>query len=187
MPAWKTSNSPSTIRRFDVLARCDSSNDEFPTHLMLCNEPAQRDDVTSATPLAVTHMMPPLRNSDSLPVEMVGSPDLSDEQEKIIEVFLQERYDEIKEVRLRNSSFKRRDQYRIHPAFTEPNKDCAYWRFSCVGFVLATYEEAGLVVLSAKIPKKNLLDLKAFYSNSDLDDPQFRESMGIGELQSGNF
>lgn len=181
MPAWKTSKNFSTVRRFDVLALCDSQDKDFPTHLMLCNEPTQRDDVVSASPLLITHMMPPLRKDDKTPVEMVGNPGLSVEQEKIIEVFLQERFDEIKEVKLRNRSFKRRDQYRIHPAFTKPNKDCAYWRFSCVGFVLATYEEAGLFLLSAKIPKKNLDELKALYCNSDLDDEQFRKDMGIGD------
>ena len=96
-------------------------------------------------------------------------------------MFLQERFDEIKEVKLRDRSFKRRDQYRIHPAFTKPNRDCSYWRFSCVGFVLAAYEESGLVIMSANVPKKNLEELKALYSNSDLDNAQRRVDMGIGE------
>ena len=179
MPAWKTSDSPSTVRRFDVVAISQSIDKDFPTHLMLCTEPCQRDDITSNTPLLITHMGPPLRGSDNYPIEMVGSAELDEDQEKTIEVFLQERFDEIKEAKLRDNSFKRRDQYRIHPAFTRPNRDCAYWRFSCVGFVLAAYEEAGLVLLSTKVPKKNLEELKALYSDPRLDDQQFREDMGV--------
>jgi hypothetical protein len=71
-------------------------------------------------------------------------------------------------------------QYRIHPPVTKPSRDCNFWRFSCVGFVLAAYQDAGITLIGNVKPGKRLDQLKRIYADARLDDPAFRADMGIG-------
>ncbi len=47
--------------------------------------------------------------------------------------------------------------------------------------MLSAYEETGINLIAAPLPLKDLGQIKAFYPDPRLDDPDFRNDMGIGE------
>ncbi len=74
-------------------------------------------------------------------------------------------------------------EYVVHPAAREPEADFPLWRFNCAGFVLNAYLEADIQLVDQEhAPRVTLGFLKAVYSKMEkrLDDPEFREEMGIG-------
>lgn len=75
-------------------------------------------------------------------------------------------------------------EYVIHPPFIEPDEAVSLWRFSCAGFVLRAYREAGLVLLELEsIPSVNLETLKQAYPRFGrlLDRSEIRTQLGLGE------
>ena len=184
MPASKLSDVPTTIQRFDVLVLAPVS-DDFPLHLMLCNENDDRDDVTHVTFLNIVHMGPPLAEQRRERFFAFGSAELEERERPKIGAFVKERIAERAELRvLAKEAGQRWDssaQYRIDPPVTRPSRDCTYWRYSCVGFVLAAYKSARIELLSQSRPLKDLQQIKAIYKNCDLGSSEFCERMGIGE------
>ncbi len=83
------------MRRYDVLAIAPV-DDELPLHVMICHESDDRDDVTLATGLRVAHMGPPLGDKRGMNSHVVGTAGLSDGQQRLIENYISERYDEAK-------------------------------------------------------------------------------------------
>ena len=182
MPAWTLSETPSTIKRFDALTSPGNMPD-CPTHLMLCIEPDARADVTTASEIRVAQMFPPFRINFRVPCRHAASIDLDREQSDRVATFVSDRDRETKELELsrRRSGAKmnRAQQYRIHPPFTPPRERTRYWRFSCVGFVLAAYADAGIRLVGTPESLVSLEDLKLHYPNPELDDPNWRVRMGL--------
>jgi hypothetical protein len=183
MPATKLSNQATTVLRFDVLAIAPLEADQ-PLHVMLCSEKNDREDVTVESELRVAHMGPPLGEKRAVKSHAVGNAGLTDDQRRQIETFVNERFEEVKQLRalarIAKEQWNSAKQYRIHPPVTKPSRDCNFWRFSCVGFVLAAYQVAGITLIGDVKPRKRLDQLKRIYADARLDDPAFRADMGIG-------
>lgn len=183
MPTTKLSNQATTVLRFDVLAIAPLEADQ-PLHVMLCSEKNDRKDVTIESELRVAHMGPPLGRKRAVKSDAVGNAGLTDDQRRQIETFVNERFEEGKQLRdlarIAQEKWDPAKQYRIHPPVTKPSRDCNFWRFSCVGFVLAAYQDAGITLIGDVKPRKNLDQLKMLYADARLDNPAFRADMGIG-------
>lgn len=182
MPAQQLNENPKTVRRFDILA---TGANGLLEHAMLCDIASDRSDVTSSTELQVAHMGPPLRRQRSHTADAVGGTTLTEAQARQIETYANERFEESRALhelaKMSGTPWNAEKQYRINPPSTPPNRDCSYWRFSCVGFALAAYGNAGLYLVSKNCPGKNLDEIKKLYPDERLSDPQFRSDMGIGE------
>jgi len=183
MPASKLSQHATTVGRFDVLAIAPVEADQ-PLHVMLCSETTDREDVTVESQLRVAHMGPPLGEKRAVKSHAVGNAGLTDDQRRQIETFVNERFEESRQLRVlarrANEDWGPAKQYRIHPPVTKPSRDCNFWRFSCVGFVLAAYQDAGITLIGKVKPRKTLDQLKMLYTDTRLDDPAFRADLGIG-------
>ncbi len=188
MPATKLCEQATTVRRFDVLAIAPVESDQ-PLHVMLCSEKRDREDVTVESKLRVAHMGPPLGEKRAVKSHAVGNAGLTDDQRRQVETFVNERFEEVKQLRdlarIAQEKWDSAKQYRIHPPVTKPSRDCNFWRFSCVGFVLAAYQDAGITLIGDVKPRKRLDQLKVLYAHlpyahDRLDNPAFRADMGIG-------
>lgn len=180
MPAWRLSETPCTVQPFDVLGEC-RDNPDLPLHLLLCNEAGVRNDVTVNVGVAIAHMGPPLGQRPSRRVHSVGHASLSDDQRSRLDAFVKERLGELTFVKQQLAAANKRldAQYRIHPAYTRPSRACQFWRFSCVGFVLATYQHIGIELVASPADEKSVDALVALYGDPRLHDPDFRQDMGL--------
>ena len=94
---------------------------------------------------------------------------------------MKERLGELKYVKQQLAAANRRldAQYRIHPAYTQPSRSCQFWRFSCVGFVLATYQHIGIELVATPADEKSVEALVALYGDPTINDPDSRQEMGL--------
>lgn len=185
MPAQRTSDTkPVSVRPGHILAKSDGVSDLM-VHAMLFDGEKDRADVTSKTQLKIAHMGPPLGNATKS-CDAVGGMELTDEQKLRIKNFITQCKDATKkrdkEYRLRGLEATSKELYVILPSAKPPSGDFAYWRFSCVGFVLKAYEQIPIYLLKGPIPERTLADLKSFYPffSADLDKADTREHLGIG-------
>lgn len=185
MPAQRTTESvPITARPGDMLAKSNGVSDLM-VHAMLFAEDNERTDVTSTTQLRIAHMGPPLGRATTTS-DAVGSIDLSEDQKLRIKKFIAQCKDASdkrkKEYQKRGLKADPRELFVILPSAKPPNGDFAYWRFSCVGFVLKAYNELKVVLLKGPIPERTLAEIKDFYPGfaKELDDANTRSAMGIG-------
>jgi len=180
MPTWRLGTNPTAIRRFDVIGQESSSEPEFVGHLALAAE--ERGDCVAPMNQRVVHMRPPLRLEGRCQTDWVGSAGLSEDEETQIRVFYEELRLEYKAAKVRDP----RKQYVICPHVENQydNGTVLYRRFSCVGFVLEAYREAGINMLFSELeslPPVKLDALKSQYPDFTdiLESPSEREKFGI--------
>jgi hypothetical protein len=185
MPAQRTTENVSiTARPGDMLAKSNGVSDLM-VHAMLFDEDNDRSDVTSTTHLRTAHMGPPLGNL-TLTCDAIAGIGLTDDQKLRIKKFIARCKDASdkrkKEYQKRGMKADPRELYVILPSAKPPDGDFAYWRFSCVGFVLKAYDEMKITLLKGPIPERTLVELKNFYPlfAKELDDANTRSEMGIG-------
>lgn len=185
MSAQRTTEStPITASQGDMLAKSSGISDLM-VHAMLFDEDNERTDVTSTTQLRIAHMGPPLGRA-TLTSDAIGRIDLSEDQKLRIRNFVAQCKDASdkrkKEYKKRRLKADPRELYVILPSAKSPTGDFAYWRFSCVGFVLKAYSDLKVVLLKGPFPERTLEELKTFYPGfaEELDDANTRSAMGIG-------
>lgn len=101
-----------------------------------------RDLLKTGDNLALRHMAPPFTVTPQACVTAVGTAGLTANEVKAIDVFIDEVEQEYQASQARNEQ-----QYHIHPHVKDvkaPDGTVIYRRFSCAGFVIAAYDEAGI-------------------------------------------
>ncbi|GAB4187107.1 MAG: hypothetical protein Kow00105_01680 [Phycisphaeraceae bacterium] len=104
-------------------------------------------------------MGPPLERNHNLEVHVYAYAKLDDDELKQIELFIDEHNNEQEAQKLREF-----DSYIVHP-HTKLSPDGSYRLFSCAGFVLEAYREAGidLIDMTGVLPSVDLQILKVAY------------------------
>ena len=183
MPATRITETPVEVHPFDVLA---TGSGDLMIHAMLCHEDNPRNDVTRATAVKTSHMGPPL-GPKQLQCDAVGSAELGEDERIKLKDYVNYHRQETENEKLIHRRLGIRwdstTQYRIHPPYSPPTPDYNLWRFSCVGYVLKAYESVRIKLLDEKPPAKTIDDLKRLYpfAAAELDDPDKRQGLGIGE------
>jgi hypothetical protein len=180
MPAQRVGKNAVAIGRFDVVGQDAAATPEFIGHIALARERATNYRVTE--PLNVVHMRPPLEHAGQCHAHCIGSVGLTADEEQQIAVFS----DEIQSEYLA-AQVNTRSQYVISPHVKEVRSDdgtVVCYRFSCAGFVIEAYHEAGIDVLTfadEDLPPVSLDALKTQYPRFAglLDSDRMREELGI--------
>ena len=180
MPAQRVGKNAVAIGRFDVVGQDAAATPEFIGHIALARERATNYRATE--PLNVVHMRPPLEQAGQCRANCVGSAGLTADEEQQIAVFS----DEIQSEYLA-AQVNTRSQYVISPHVKEVRSDdgtIVCYRFSCAGFVIEAYREAGIDVLAfadEDLPPVSLDALKTQYPRLAglLDSDRIREELGI--------
>lgn len=187
MPAWRLNGQGITVRKYNAVGFDSATTPQFITHLALSDEERQNMSLAN-NGVNVVHMMPPLRTSRGLPIQVIGSVQLGPDEQSQIGVFVEERKLEYRAQENRQARKpKREDQYIIDPPAKGPDPDKPYWRFSCAGFVIQAYLEAGIQLLvrdRSRLPKIPLEVLKQAYPASlasRLDNAGERAKYGLSD------
>ncbi len=158
MPAHRLSDAGTPIRRFDVVGRDAITVYHFIRHVALSARDIE--GVSSGNCIGVNHMGPPLERDHALPVDVHATAELTDDDLNQIELFIDELHNE-------QEAQRRRDfgNYVIHP-HTVLSPDGSFRRFSCVGYVVEAYAEAGidLIDTTGELPQVDLATLFNAYS-----------------------
>ncbi len=175
MPAIVVSDVGTRIRPYDVLAK---GHERLMRHAMLCDEDGDRVDIRLETKLRISHMGPPLGTGIS-DCHAAGTAELTDTEKLRVKQFVALRLGQQASAAFRQKAF----QYCIHPAAQPPSQKFAFWRFSCVGYVLEAYRFIDIHLLDDALPLKSAQDLKSFYPDfaEALDDPRKRASVGLAD------
>lgn len=190
MPAWRLDGQSRHIHPYDVGA-IDGPFPGFATHAVLCLVEQPQTVNRDQRNIDVVHMGPPLENQRQA-IDIVGTVandvGLDPSQCRRIKMFVDDRLAERKahDERLARmggleASFS---EYVIHPPHIEPDESVSLWRFSCAGFVLRAYHEAGLVLVELEsVPAVNLEMLKRAYPRFGrmLDRSDVRTRLGLGD------
>ena len=140
-----------------------------------------RDDhagYSSVALLPVVHMQPPLQRLGQCHANCVGAAGLTADEQLQIGVFA----DEVELEYAAVHQGKPWQQYVISPHVAEERRDdqtVVFRRFSCAGFVVEAYREAGVDVLRTdddRLPAVSLDELKTQY-------PAFAESLASSRLR----
>lgn len=188
MPAWQVEVESGRIARYDVCALYGERRG-FLAHAILCDEEAERTIDAKTANVHAVQMGPPLRRSITL-AHVVATASLSDIEKRQIKSFVDDRLLERKahvaRLAQRGDKWGAESEYTICPHARAPDGDVPMWRFSCTGFVIQAYAEAGIVLLSDDVPSVTLETVKEAYSWAQhrLSDPVFRAQMGIGNGES---
>ena len=179
MPAGRLSQTPSTVKTYDVLGK-DGDTQGLVAHAMLCNEASPRNDVTHGAELEVVHMGPPFEAA-SREAHVTGSADLTEKQRMKIKTFVDRQLPSAKAEKSRQAVTKR-PQYVIHKSIEPPAGKYSCWRFSCIGFVLKAYQTARIKLLAEPRPLKTVAQIQELYSGEvaeALDNENFRKRYGL--------
>ena len=178
MPAQRLSSHPVAVRKYDVAGQDSETKRYFVRHVGLADE--ERDDVRANTELSLVHMGPPLeRRKSGTPIHAVGTAGLTAGQIRQMGVFVDEHLSEYEAEKIRKER-----QYVIHPHVREPDADVPCRRFSCAGFVIEAYRDAGIELLvtePATLPGVTLDTLANAYADQAprLRKPAVRSSLGL--------
>ncbi len=187
MPSWRVEGNDVTLAQFDVLG--EDGGPGFVRHTGLAAEEGQhsRHDVD------VFDMGPPLRTPGQMRADAQGTARLTDDEERKIWDFIDRHASEHAATRTLSDLALLKHAaaiYCIYPHTTpylEEDGKYARDRFSCVGFVFEAYKRAGIVLLDGTtVPRVSLEKLKQSYPGffaSMLDNPGFRESMGLRDAE----
>lgn len=166
MPAWRLGNQPASFHRFDVAGQDAATEAEFVRHVGLLS--AAYNGITCDAAVSLDHMGPPLRTSDNAkPIQTIGAVPLTADQQEQVRVFVNERDLEYKA----EQSLSRWRQYVVHPHVVRPNESFSRFRFSCSGFVMEAYREAGIGLIegqSANVPRIDAQ--KVIHAYPELED-----------------
>lgn len=187
MPASRFGNTPLPVQKYDVLGT-DATSPQSPRflgHAGLAGDNAIVEVGSSS--VSVTHMRPPLELSGNIRVDCVGSVGLTDDEQSCLDAFVAGIDLEYRAAMARAGTWGWRQQYIIHPhtvGVEEPDGTETGRRFSCVGFVIEAYRDAGIVLLNVdpdQLPRVTLDTLKMQYPSFAglLVNSSFRDRMGI--------
>ncbi len=143
MPATRLSQVPVSLSRYDVVGT-DGAVTMFVRHVGLASR--EMGGIRHGDRVAVDHMGPPPQCSEETEAHVVGTAHLTFDEFKAIENFINEHLGE------HQSQKKNVDPYRrfVIVPHAKPLKDngvTVCMRFSCAGFVIEAYREAGIVML----------------------------------------
>ena len=178
MPAFRLGNQPVSIQKYDVAGQDSQTAPHFIRHVGLADE--QRNDIRRNSEISLVHMGPPLRQGDAgKPIQAVGTAALTAGQIRQIGVFVDDLISEYEAEKVR-----RQKQYVIHPHVREPDVDIPCRRFSCAGFVIEAYRDAGIdlvVTDPGRLPRVALETLQQAYRDQAdrLRNPAIRSRFGL--------
>lgn len=135
MPAFRLSDQPVSVGRFDEFGQDSESVPQFVRHVGLCGE--ERNGLQANEAVALVHMGPPPSRADGF-VQSIGSAGLTVDEINEIGVFVDERSSEYEASRRRDP----KQQYVVHPhakPVTSNDGTVICTRFSCAGFVIEAY------------------------------------------------
>ena len=168
------------VRMFDVVGVDAEADPGFTRHVALAGEGLEVGPAPVL--LKLIHMKPPLRRDASAsPIHSHGSAGLNVDETLQIGVFIDENESEMEAAKVRDRA---KDQYVIDPHATGPDGTIKYRRYSCAGFVIEAYRDAGIDLLTtarSDLPAVNISTLQRQYPDlSDaLNHPKFRERFGL--------
>lgn len=161
MPSQRLANDRTKVSRFDVIG-ADSDAGSFVGHAGLAASDA--DEAEQGDSIAVYHMKPPLDDKKSISIHVLGSASLTDDESKMIELFCTEHFSEHKAQDIRGLK-----GYIVQPHaadLKEADGTTVCRRFSCAGYVVDAYRDAGIDMLDtdpANLPQVNMATLDRAY------------------------
>jgi hypothetical protein len=176
MPASRLQGAAISLRQYDIVGQDAETGEGFVRHVGLSNKDG---DISPENPdIDLVHMGPPLA-ADSQRVDLVAQVDLTADEQYQIGVFVEERTGEYQAAKTR-----RKGQYVIHPHVRRPDRDTPFFRFSCAGFVIEAYRDAGvdlLVTGTEELPEISLGTLVEAYPDQaeSLRRPRRRAAFGL--------
>jgi hypothetical protein len=151
MPAWRLDDNPVSIRKYDVAGSDSDGTPEFVRHVGLCGE--ERPGLRCHDELPLVHMRPPLeRGERGCPVQTVATAGLTSDEVLQVNVFVDEVSSEYEAAQIRDP----RQQYAIIPherPFPSPDGTVTCRQFSCAGFVIAAYADAGIEFIITELER----------------------------------
>jgi hypothetical protein len=180
LPSARLDNHPIQIQPYDVLGQDSESQDHkyFVSHVGLATEAIIIDRIGQTC--EVVHMRPPLELKGQMQPQVHGTANLSADEIEQIESFHRERKYQYEAEQKRDSA-----QFYIHPAILpvrSPKGRIKYYRYSCAGFVFASYQAAGIELLgSSNLPDVDLSILVSAYPDQSgrLQNRNKRERLGL--------
>jgi len=166
MPAYRLNSKGAEIQRYDAIGSDSSAKPRFVTHAALA-----LDDTSGAVcgaTLPVAHMKPPHVPHGRAKAHVFGTVPLTVDEQKIVSLFIEE-VEEEREAGEKRSQRSGLFQYTVHPhceEVTESDGTPIYRRFSCVGYVLGAYGEAGVKPLDTEpenLPEVEEASMKMAY------------------------
>jgi len=162
MPAHRLTELGSAISRSDVVAFDAKGARHFLQHTALAARDYQ--SVKAGDDVSVNHMGPPLERDGQSVVDVSGTDELNDDELNQIDLFIDELHGEQQAQMQRKGS--KRDMfpdYIVHP-HTDYSPDGSFRRFSCTGYVVEAYAEAGIDLIDiGSVPPANLQTLTRAY------------------------
>lgn len=174
MPANRVSDVGITISRSDVVGADSASERQYISHVALSEQDVSLVKIGDS--IDTNHMGPPLQHGYEMEVHVHATADLSDDELNQIQLFIDEHHNE-QEAQQRQAL----KTYVIHP-HAVLSEDGSFRRFSCAGYVVEAYEEAGinLIDMEYELPLVNLDSLMHAYEGMRLENhPQLRALCGL--------
>ncbi len=180
MPAHRLTALGSAISRSDVVAFDTKGVTHFLQHTALSAH--EYESVKAGDEIGVNHMGPPLERDGQCRVDVSGTAELNDDELNQIALFIDELEDERQAQVLRQrSDIDKYPDYIVHP-HTDYSPDGSYRRFSCTGYVVEAYAEAGidLIDIDAVPPVDLQMIYRAFPALERVEaNPPLRKRSGI--------
>lgn len=169
MPAYRLGSEKIDIAHFDAIGS-DGSEQGFVVHLGLAAE-----SITGVLPkqrVRAVHVAPPAKES-TIVVDVVGSVGLTYNETMLIQDFVNRHVFEVQAEAVRD----RRSCYVLCPHVAPvlgDDGEVIYTRFSCAGFVVEAFKEAGILAVDVEaLPKIKRARLAVAYSF--VNSPRFEE------------
>lgn len=176
MPAKRLTERGSAIGRSDVVASDTDGVPHFLRHAALAAD--GRHSVAAGDSVRVNHMGPPLERGKECRVDASGTAELNDDELNQIELFIDELHGEQQaQVQRRRTGGDSFPDYIVHP-HTDYSPDGSFRRFSCAGFVLEAYRDAGIDLIDIDaVPEVDLQMIYRAYPELERleSDPQLRQ------------
>lgn len=179
MPAHRLTDGGSSIARSDIVGADAKGSKHLLRHISLAAK--SYESVRSGDSIDVNHMGPPLERNCSSVVHAQGTAELNDDELNQIELFIDEHLNE-QEAQAR----RKFANYIVHP-HADYSPDQSFRRFSCAGYVVEAYAEAGINVIDLKADLPSIYLDTLFTVNEDLRrierNPQLRQRSGAPSLE----
>ena len=178
MPAYRLGDNEFAVRKYDIVGQDSATLGFFVRHVGLSDE--DRPSLRVSDELSLVHMGPPLRRGDSgLAVHIIGTVNLTSDDLRQVSVFIDEVGLEYEAEKVRTVR-----QYIVHPHVRSPDLNCPFRRFSCAGFVIEAYRDAGIELIaieSNQLPAVSLETLAEAYPDQRerLQDSRMRQRVGL--------
>lgn len=157
MPAFRLTETPWIVQRFDVLGQHSKTKHGFVKHVALFDDDDR--EVRHDCEVTAIHMGPPLEQVTAMRTNVVGSVPLTNDERKRIALWVERVKDEYEAAGVVGKSGILR-QYVIDPPWEDqPDKRTGirrYRRYSCAGFVFDAYQRIGIELVEldrAQLPE----------------------------------